>query len=93
MTGTGGSIPLNETTHQENGNLPILGEKGGDAGALDPSFRLQNVLQGAIEKGGNGNPKQNRPVMESLRWMCWHVLAYSWINVLFVFVPAGIIVA
>ena len=31
--------------------------------------------------------------MQSLRWTCWHVLTYSWVNVLLVFVPTGIIVA
>lgn len=36
---------------------------------------------------------QCRSLLKSIQWTCWHALTYSWINILLVFVPAGIVSA
>lgn len=47
----------------------------------------------AAAAAGSAGGKKKRGVMEEARRTFWMVLTYSWINLLLVFVPVGIIVA
>lgn len=92
----GGSTLVNEiSTPANSSSHPITDEKGDQTTtAAEPNISFQDVpLENDPPKvTGNKNPKKNRTAMESFRWTCWHVLTYSWVNVLFIFAPAGIAV-
>ena len=62
-----------------------------------PSGQPQDPLH--TQRPASARQEQNPPaikkrtMIESIRWTCWHVITFSWINLLLIFVPAGIATA
>lgn len=59
--------------------------------AFDPPIP-SGARQNSLADGEKSRSKMDR-FLASLRWTCWHVLTYSWMNILLIFVPAGIAAA
>lgn len=98
---SGESTLLNGGSPRTN-NTPVdTDEKGATASGpeynvgFQDGSRLENGPLGHTGGDGGGGcpPKRERTLVESIRWTCWHALTYTWVNILLVFVPAGIATA
>lgn len=78
------------TSPQDEGQGPVLDTK---EGALDTFSRQNTHDTNDNHVSDNINPPRKRTFIEEARRSFWLVATYSWLNVLLVFVPAGIIVA
>lgn len=67
------------------------------AGPIAPATSSQDERQGSlVEAKGDkqqSDTKPKRTLMEEIRRSFWMIVTYSWLNVLLIFVPIGIIVA
>lgn len=61
-------------------------------GSPRPSAETNNVGVDSIRSTSNNNGQPKPTLMRSFFQTCWMILTHSWVNVLLVFVPAGIIV-
>ena len=95
------STPDHRNRHAAStGNLrgdAVPGAVVGAAAPRDGSLSIDNSHQG---NNNNNNPaddgnasKKKRGFVEEVRRTFWMVVTYSWLNVLLVFVPIGIVVA
>ncbi|KAM3527941.1 hypothetical protein MY4038_006104 [Beauveria bassiana] len=75
---------------QDEGQGPVLDTK---EHGLDNLNRQDTEVITGSHVSTNINPPQSRTLMQEARRSFWLVVTYSWMNLLLIFVPVGIIVA
>ncbi|KAG5951981.1 hypothetical protein E4U53_001874 [Claviceps sorghi] len=85
-------VPVSVTSAQMEGQGPVIGQDGKEEEETNDDDDNNNNNNNNNNDNDN-NQKKKRTFVEELRRSFWLVATHSWINVLLIFVPIGIVVA
>ncbi|KAK2594562.1 hypothetical protein QQS21_007734 [Conoideocrella luteorostrata] len=89
---SGHTVPV--ISSKDEGQGSVIEPKEGRLDSDSANKNISSSISGNADGGHDGGPsRRKRTFMEELRRSFWLVATHSWLNVLLIFVPIGIIVA